>query len=96
MKIPAMDLPIDHFLRAAAKAPDRIAIKDGDLTLSHGDLAARVNAVATALQDIDPAPQSRVGICGYNTAEHLTAFLGTQVFPAARVPRNAVRCSAVL
>lgn len=88
MKIPAMDLPIDHFLRAAAKTPDRIAIKDGDLTLTHGDLAARVNAVAAALQDIDPKPQSRVGICGYNTVEHLTAFLGTLAAGKTWVPLN--------
>lgn len=83
-----MDLPIDHFLRAAAAAPERIAIKDGDLTLSHGELAARVNAVAAALQDIDPTPQSRVGICAYNTVEHLSAFLGTLAAGKTWVPLN--------
>ena len=83
-----MDLPIDHFFRAAAAAPDRIAIKDGDFTLTHGDLASRVNAVAAALQDIDPAPQSRVGVCGYNTVEHLTAFLGTLAAGKTWVPLN--------
>ncbi len=83
-----MDLPIDHFFRAAEKAPDRIAIKDGDFTLTHGELAARVNAMAAALQDIDPTPQSRVGICGYNTVEHLTAFLGTLASGKTWVPLN--------
>jgi acyl-CoA synthetase (AMP-forming)/AMP-acid ligase II len=83
-----MDLPIDYFLRAAAAEPDRVALKDGDFTLTHGELAARVNAVAAALQDLDPAPQSRVGICGYNTVEHLTAFLGTLAAGKTWVPLN--------
>ncbi len=83
-----MDLPIDIFFRAAANAPDRIAIKDGDFTLSHGELAERVNAVACGLQDIDPTPQSRVGVCGYNSVEYLTAFLGTLAAGKTWVPMN--------
>ncbi len=83
-----MDLPIDSFFKAARRAPDRIALKDGDWTLSHGDLAERVQALATAFQDIDPRPQSRVGVCGYNTREHLLAFLATLAAGKTWVPMN--------
>ena len=83
-----MDLPIDRFFRAAAEAPDRIALKDGDWTLSHGELAERVNALAAAFQEIDPSPQSRVGVCGYNTVEHLLAFLATLTAGKTWVPLN--------
>ena len=81
-------LPIDHFLRAAVRFPDRIAIKDGDHEISYADLARQVNALAAGLQDIAPAPQGRVGICAYNTVEHLLAWLA--VFAAGKtwVPLN--------
>ncbi len=59
--------------------------------MTYGELATRVNALAAALQAIDPEPQSRVGICAYNTFEHLLAWLA--VFAAGKVwiplnPRN--------
>ncbi len=84
-------LPIDHFLRAAQRFPDRIAVRDGDMELTYAALARKANALAAALQDIDPAPQTRVGICGYNTFEHLLAWLA--VFAAGKTwiplnPRN--------
>jgi len=83
-----MDLPIDYFFRAAKAAPNRIALKDGDWTLSYGELAERVNALAAAFQDIDPAPQSRVGVCGYNSVEHLMGFLATLAAGKTWVPLN--------
>jgi acyl-CoA synthetase (AMP-forming)/AMP-acid ligase II len=84
-------LPIDHFLRAAARFPDRIAIKDGAREMTYAELARQTNALACALQEIDPAPQSRVGICAYNRFEHLLAWLAT--FAAGKIwiplnPRN--------
>ncbi|MBO6519636.1 MAG: AMP-binding protein [Rhodospirillales bacterium] len=81
-------LPVDHFFRAAQRFPERIAVKDGDMEITYADLARRTNALAAALQDIDPAPQTRVGICGYNTFEHLLAWLATFAAGKTWVPLN--------
>ncbi|MBO6946447.1 MAG: AMP-binding protein [Rhodospirillales bacterium] len=81
-------LPIDHFLRAAQRFPDRIAVKDGDMEMTYAELARQTNALAAALQDIDPAPQTRVGICGYNTFEHLLAWLATFAAGKTWIPLN--------
>lgn len=81
-------LPIDHFLRAAVRSPDRIAVKDGAIEITYAELALRANALAAALQSIDSAPQSRVGICGYNTYEHLLAWLATFAAGKTWIPLN--------
>ena len=63
-------LPIDNFFRAAAQWPERIAVEISagreQSKISYQNLANQVNALAVALQTIDPAPQTRVGICAYN------------------------------
>ena len=60
-------IPIDNFFRSAARWPDRIAVEINDgadqRKITYGDLAKSVNALANALQTIDPTPQSCVGIC---------------------------------
>ncbi len=52
-------LPIDHFYRAVAKYPDRIAVKDGDVEVTYAELGQSVAALAAAFQNIDPSPQTR-------------------------------------
>ncbi|MEM8743769.1 MAG: AMP-binding protein [Pseudomonadota bacterium] len=81
-------LPIEHFLRAAVRFPDRIAVKDGATEITYAELAARTNALAAALQDIDASPQTRVGICAYNTVEHLIAWLATFAAGKTWIPLN--------
>ncbi len=81
-------LPIDHFYRAVAKYPDRIAVKDGDVEVTYADLGQSVAALAAAFQDIDPSPQTRVGICAYNTRDHLLAWLATFAAGKTWVPLN--------
>ena len=59
--------------------------------LSYAELAARVAALASGLQRIDPAPGSRVAICCGNDIAHLIAWLA--VLAAGKVwvplyPRN--------
>jgi len=81
-------LPIDHFLRAATRYPNRIAVKDGVSEVTYAELAGQVNALAAAFQAIDPAPQSRVGICGYNTYEHLLSWLATFAAGKTWIPLN--------
>ena len=51
-------MPIDNFFRSAARWPDRIAVEINDgadqRKITYGDLAKSVNALANALQTIDP------------------------------------------
>jgi acyl-CoA synthetase (AMP-forming)/AMP-acid ligase II len=67
--------PIDNLYRGWRRRPDAVAIEDGARGLSYADLVARVDALAAALQERLPAPQARIGICGYNTIEHVVAIL---------------------
>src|SRR5688572_16815152 len=69
--------PIDNLYRGVRIAPEAIALEDGVRGLSYGDLVARVDALACALQQRFPAPQARIAICGYNTIEHVLAILAT-------------------
>ena len=88
-------MPIEHFRRAARLWPERIAVEvdpaaqaGGPATLTYGELAAQVEALAAAFQAVDPKPQSRVGICAYNTPEHLIAWLATFAAGKTWVPLN--------
>ncbi len=68
--------PIDHLYRGFRINPDGIAVEDGTRGLTYRDLVARVEALAVALQDRHPAPSARIGICAYNTIEHMISILG--------------------
>ena len=67
--------PIDHLYRGWRRRPDALAIEDGVRGLTYAELVARVEALAAELQARFPAPQARIGICGYNTIEHVIAIL---------------------
>ena len=56
--------------------------------MSYAELVAAVEALAAALQSIDAAPGSRVGICAKNTREHLIALLATYAAGKVWVPLN--------
>lgn len=83
--------PVDNFFRTVRRAPDSIAVIDGERTLTYAELARRVNALAAAYQAIDPRPQSRVAVFAYNTLSHLIAWLATMAAGKTWValnPRN--------
>lgn len=80
--------PIDFFWRAALRWPDRIAIDAPEGVLPYGLLADRVAALAAGLAAIDPTPQSRVGICAGNSADHITALLAVLACGKVWVPLN--------
>lgn len=80
--------PIDFFWRAAQRWPERIAIDSPSECISYEDLSRRVCAVAAGLTQIDPTPQSRVGICATNCAEHLIALLAVLACGKVWVPLN--------
>lgn len=80
--------PIDFFWRAAQRWPDRIAIETPNEFISYRVLAERVRAVAAGLMHCDPTPQSRVGICASNSAEHIVALLAVLACGKVWVPLN--------
>lgn len=81
--------PIDFFFRASKLYPERIALQSTALTLTYRELALKVNALASALQAIDPQPQTRVAICAANTVDHATAILAVLAAGKVWVPLNA-------
>jgi acyl-CoA synthetase (AMP-forming)/AMP-acid ligase II len=80
--------PIDHLYRGCERHPDAIAIAGPGEPLIYRELVAAVEALAAALQSLDPAPGSRVGICARNTVEHLLALLATYAAGKVWVPLN--------
>lgn len=80
--------PIDFFFRSARAAPDAPAIETPREVVTYSELAHRVRALAAAMQDADPRPQSRVGICARNNVGHVTALLATLAAGKVWVPLN--------
>ncbi|AVA35647.1 acyl-CoA synthetase (AMP-forming)/AMP-acid ligase II [Cupriavidus metallidurans] len=81
-------LPIELFWRAADRWPDNIAIDAPGGCLRYRELAGQVAALATHFMTLDPAPQSRVGICAGNSAEHIVALLAVLASGKIWVPLN--------
>lgn len=80
--------PIDFFWRAAQRWPERTAIDAPEGAICYGALATQVAAIAAGLIAIDPSPQSRVGICAGNSAEHIAALLAVLACGKVWVPLN--------
>jgi len=80
--------PIDFFWRAAERWPGNIAIDTPTGSIRYDALAAQVSALAAALNALDPSPQSRVGICAKNSAEHIAVLLAVLACGKVWVPLN--------
>lgn len=80
--------PIDFFWRAAQRWPARIAIDAPEGLVRYDALAARVTALAAGLMALDPAPQSRVGLCAANSTDHIAALLAVLACGKVWVPLN--------
>jgi len=85
--------PVDLIYRAAARHADAEAVRAPGLSLSYRELMVRVDALAAALQSIDPEAQTRVGICAFNTVEHLIALLAVMAADKIWVPLNPLDAS---
>lgn len=84
-----MTPPIHRLYRRAELSPDSVAVTgtaDGDV--SFAELVVRVRTLAASLQNLDTAIGSRVGICAWNTTEHLIALLATYAAGKVWVPLN--------
>ncbi|MCD2514196.1 class I adenylate-forming enzyme family protein [Comamonas endophytica] len=80
--------PIDFFLRSARQYPERQALISSHQTLTYGQLAEQVNALACAFQAMDPDEGSRVGICAGNSVQHIVALLAVLAAGKVWVPLN--------
>src|SRR5262249_44337586 len=80
--------PIDFFFRAAEQYPERIALDGPEGQVTYSQLAADTRALAAALQELDPAPQTRVAICAGNSARHILALLAVLASGKVWVPLN--------
>jgi acyl-CoA synthetase (AMP-forming)/AMP-acid ligase II len=86
--------PIDHLYRRGAESPNAVAVAAPGDPITYAELVVAVDALATALQSLDPAPGSRVGICARNTVEHLLALLATYAAGKVWVPLNPTNARA--
>ena len=80
--------PIAHLYRGLERDPNATAVAGPGTPLTYAELVAAVDALAAALQSLDPEPGSRVGICARNTIEHLIALLATYAAGKVWVPLN--------
>jgi len=80
--------PIDFFLRAAARYPDRIALDTPQGVWTYRTLRDEALSLAAAMQSLDATAQSRVAICAGNTAQHVVALLAVLAAGKVWVPLN--------
>lgn len=79
-----------RFVEVAERQPERVALIDGNATITYGELLRRARNVAGFLSDADVAPGSRVAIDIEKSADAIAALLGTQWVGAVCVPVDPV------
>ena len=78
----------DALQEAAARWPDRIAIRDGDGSRSWREVAAEVATAASGLDALAVAPGERVALLASNEPAFLTATFAAARIGAVLVPLN--------
>lgn len=78
----------DQVRRLAARHPDRLAVTDGETTLTYADLYDRAIGGAAVLSDLGAKEGDRVAFFGRNSIEYAVGWLSTQVLGAIHVPIN--------
>ncbi len=79
-------MPIHRFYRRADTQANAIAVSGPGGDLTYAALREAVDTFACALQQLDPVPGGRVGICAQNTVQHLIALLATYAAGKVWVP----------
>jgi len=86
MEVPLL---VNEFLdRAVLLYPEKLAVVDGDVRLTYGELDARVNRLANALRGLGVGQGDRVCILSPNSHFFLESFYGTSRIGAILVPLN--------
>ncbi len=73
---------------AGERFADRVAVRDGDTTLSYAELREAADGFAAALVASQVSPGDRVAIWAFNSAEWVIAVLGIFAAGAVLVPVN--------
>lgn len=81
-------LPIDFFLRASQVYPERVAIASPAGQITYAQLRSRVDALAVALQRLDPEAGSIVGLCAQNSPDYIVAMLAIMAAGKVWMPLN--------
>jgi long-chain acyl-CoA synthetase len=67
---------LNALLRAhAARAPESVALREGDRVVTYGALDARLDRVAAGMQRQGVTPGTRVSICGANSIDYAIVML---------------------
>ncbi|WP_240157223.1 long-chain-fatty-acid--CoA ligase [Pseudonocardia broussonetiae] len=78
----------DLVARFARTTPDRVALRDGDLTLTWAQTHERVSRMASALTRAGVVPGDRVAVLALNSVPHLEAMAAVLRVGAICVPVN--------
>lgn len=91
-----MPMTLDLLKNMAHTRGEQIALQDNGVEVSYGELATAVNALAVALQMLDPTHYSRVGLCASLSLEYLVSVLAIQAASKVLVPLDARAPAALL
>lgn len=81
---------IDRLLQAAARsAPERIALADGQRSVTWGELDRRINRIARALMARGVKPDDNVAVLGTNSVAYVETMLATIRARACTVPLSS-------
>jgi len=76
----------DHFAARCAETPDRVAISDGDRTMTYGELDRESERWAATLRTFGAGPGVLVGLCAERSLELVVLLVGILRAGAAYVP----------
>ncbi|MET0397587.1 MAG: amino acid adenylation domain-containing protein, partial [Longimicrobiaceae bacterium] len=76
----------ERFAARARSAPDAVAVRSGEATLTYAELGTRAGRLARRLRGRGVGPESRVGICLEPGAERVVAMLAVLVAGGAYLP----------
>ncbi|MFT0547206.1 AMP-binding protein [Allopusillimonas ginsengisoli] len=79
-----MPFTLDFLKSMAHTHGELTAVQHNGVEVSYAEMATAVNALAVALQMLDPSHQSRVGLCASLTLEYLVSVLAIQA--ASKLP----------
>ncbi|MDX1695322.1 MAG: condensation domain-containing protein, partial [Ketobacteraceae bacterium] len=80
---------VDWFLEQAEKTPDRVALIEGNTTMTYRDLHQRSNQIAHWLKSQGVSANQRVGLCFDRSAAFVTAVWGVLKAGGAYIPMDA-------
>ena len=87
--------PYSYYLgRAAGRYPDRVAVVEGDTSLTYGALNARIDSLALALAALGVGRGDRVAVLQANNHQFMEAVVGIARVGAAFVPMLGILTEA--